>query len=319
MAAPFRAIGVVGMGFVGRAVAEYLSRFFEVFSYDSANVGHRRCHLGGNELYDIDDDTACTANWATWITQQVDGPIFICVPTPAAPDGRCDTSIVEEVLYQLEEHSAPDYRNVAVIKSTVPPGTTDRLNSRELVAGHPPRFTCVHNPEFLTQRTAAFDFAHQKNIILGGPMAAVDVVTAMYEFAFPFPMVDSGPILWCIPAIEAELIKYMRNCFYAVKVAYANEVYALCDRLGVQYERMMATAICDDNEWMGQQHWQVPGPDGQVGFGGKCLPKDLAALIHLCQEQGVNCDTMLGAAMSNKIRRPDDDQPAVRGPYRSPC
>lgn len=297
MPAPFRAIGVVGLGFVGRTVAEHFSTFFKVYGYDSGIIpgGLRRGYGNGHTLWEFDDE-GYARHWAKWLTENVDGPIFICVPTPAAPHGRCDTSIVERVLARLEEHSAADYRNVAIVKSTVEPGTTDRLN-RPSLGG---KFTVIHNPEFLTERSAKSDFASQQDIILGGSMAGFDVAAAMYRCAFP------GAAIWHATALEAECIKYARNCFYAIKLAFANELHALCQHIGANYDGVKF--LTKLHPWAGQMHWEVPGPDGQLGFGGKCLPKDLAALIHLCQEQGVNCQTMLGAMASNQaVRGPIDD------------
>jgi UDPglucose 6-dehydrogenase len=294
-------IGVVGHGFVGRAVARQFSKAMRVYWYDSAEGGSGGQWMDGQPLWDCTNmDEGGRKHWAAQLCQACDGPIFICVPTPSRPDGACDTSIVEQVIRELEEHAPADYRNVAVIKSTVSPGTTDRLQQLST------KWHLVHNPEFLTERTADQDFAAQSEIFLGGPAVATAAVAELYRQGFDKHGLSMYPLeIHHMPAIETELIKYIRNAFYAVKIEFANEIYDLCQRLGVDYSQVIGRGIVG-HPWCGEQHWAVPGPDGMRGFGGKCLPKDLLGLVALCHQHGVIPSVMFTAWQQNTLRRPLD-------------
>ena len=83
---------------------------------------------------------------------------------------------------------------------------------------------------------------------------------------------------------EAELFKYLANCFLATKVTFANEFKVLCDKINVDYGRIAEIAVLDKR--LGPTHWRVPGPDGKLGFGGSCFPKDSAAMLHFADEIG---------------------------------
>ena len=75
------------------------------------------------------------------------------------------------------------------------------------------------------------------------------------------------------------MVKYLTNTFLSVKVSFANEIYQLCNKLEIDYDKVVEYATLDPR--LGDSHWSVPGPDGDFGFGGHCFPKDLAAMIDL--------------------------------------
>ena len=74
---------------------------------------------------------------------------------------------------------------------------------------------------------------------------------------------------------EAEMSKYVRNCFLATKVSFFNEIYTICQASNINYDNMIEGVKCDHR--IGDSHCQVPGSDGKYGFGGTCFPKDLNA------------------------------------------
>jgi UDPglucose 6-dehydrogenase len=234
------------------------------------------------------------------VLENADGPIFVCLPTPMGRNGESDTSIVEETIRKLDEAAvALGRRAVAVIKSTVPPGTTERLN-----AGRKALTVCF-SPEFLREATFLEDFLNQDRIVIGGPPAEAEAVADVFRRSFP-----NVPIVLTCSTV-AEMVKYMTNCFLAVKVSLGNELKGLCDRLGIEYGRVVEIAALDER--LGTSHWTVPGPDGKPGFGGSCFPKDLNALMHLAAELGALHHTLRGAWETNLAVRPERDWEQLHG------
>lgn len=268
-------IGIIGQGFVGSAVYEGMKNHFEVLAYDKdvnkfSNVKSIQAVVSRSEI------------------------TFLCVPTPMRKNGSCDLTIVRNALNEIAMVSAFEgQKYIIVLKSTVPPGTTEQLNSEY------PNLDIVFNPEFLTEANAVDDYKNQNRIIVGGERPSSTKVKAIFAKAFPkVPIIKTSSTI-------AETIKYVTNTFLAMKVSYANEIYNLCKTMNIDYDKVIEYARYDDR--LGNSHWSVPGPDGDFGFGGHCFPKDLAALTFLCNELGVDA-TMLNAAKSkNDLVRTNED------------
>jgi UDPglucose 6-dehydrogenase len=287
-------IGVVGQGFVGGALTQVMSRFYDVWVYDKAGhvavggqVPVRRS--GGPSIAHLVEECE-TADGFT-------GVFFVCVPTPMKPSGECDVSIVQSVLDELAAAPGAMRRDrptrIAVVKSTVPPGTCQRWNER-----YSDRLRVVFNPEFLTEANALRDFEEQSRIVIGGDRPWSDAVKHVFELAFP-----NVPIIKTSSTI-AEMVKYTTNCFLATKVAFANEMKQTCDAVGADYDKVIEYARYDGR--LGTTHWAVPGPDGAAGYGGHCLPKDLRGLSFLAQSLG--CSTTILDAVwtkNNEVRAPE--------------
>ena len=111
---------------------------------------------------------------------------------------------------------------------------------------------------------------------------------------------------------EAELIKYLTNTYFSVKVSFANHIYQLASSLGVDYDAFIQSAIKSDPR-IEPTHWQVPGPDGKLGFGGKCFPKDLNGMMSLFEEQGLECPLLKAAWHYNLHIRSDKDWERIYG------
>ena len=272
-----RTVGIVGQGFVGTALREVFSCYNKIYTYDKAHE-HLSTHRSVTALaHDCD-------------------VVFVCVPTPMKKDGSCDTSIVEKV---CKEACLTGRRNIIVVKSTVPPGTTKYLNEVCIDS------QVVFNPEFLLERNATEDFRNTDRIILGGPRPATTRLIQLYANVFP-----KASIIKTDSTI-AEYVKYLTNCFLAVKVSLANEFAAMCEENGVDYDKVVEYAMHDER--LGGSHWSVPGPDGNLGFGGSCFPKDLNAIIQHATDFGISPNTLVGAWNTNLTVRPEKDWEELKG------
>jgi UDPglucose 6-dehydrogenase len=267
-------IGIIGQGFVGTAIREGLSNFYEIYTYD---IEPTKCNSTLNEvLYSCDI-------------------IFQCLPTPMRQNGECDLSIVKRSLQNLDEIvKQNDYKKpIVVIKSTVPPGTTELLNNENK------NLNIIFSPEFLTEANHIDDFKNQTRIILGGPRPYTTQVKTMFRKAFPtVPIVKTG-------YKTAEMVKYFINNFLTTKVLFANEMYEICNGLGVDYDKVVEYSLYDHR--IGRSHLAVPGPDGDFGVGGHCFPKDLSAMIFLSNLLGID-NTILSSVLNknNKVRQNRD-------------
>jgi UDPglucose 6-dehydrogenase len=282
---PVKSIGVIGVGFVGNAVYQGMRHIFDVWSYDKkwgVRNNDDKIFIGTDPSY---------SQQIAHVVEKTDGPIFVCVPTPMNPDGSCNLSMIESVVTEIDQATS-DHR-VVIIKSTILPGTTDRLNSMCK------NISVCFSPEFLTERSAVDDFKNQKFIIVGGPKCAAKVSKHMFQRAYP------NVPCYITTAKIAEMVKYVRNCYLAVRVSFANEVYRVCEATGVDYDEFCEMIWRDEK--MGTSHWSVPGHDGKFGFGGSCFPKDLNAFVTLAAEQGITCHTMKGAWETNLEVRPEKD------------
>ena len=274
-------IGIVGQGYVGTAVKTIFEKYYDV------------------ETYDLDKDK-CTVDYLEDMVE-LTNVIFVCVPTPMKKDGSCDISIVESIVKDINNMVVS--RNVSdrivAIKSTVPPGTTNNLNKKCQ------NISVIFNPEFLTEANFIDDFENQNRIIIGGVRPASTKLRQIYSLVFPnIPIIKTG-------SKTAEMVKYITNTFLAVKVSFANEMKEICDKLNIDYDKVVEYAIYDKR--LGKSHWAVPGPDGKLGFGGSCFPKDINALVHLCSKLNIP-ENILSSAIDINFRvRPEEDWKELKG------
>ncbi len=272
-------IGIIGQGFVGNAVYQKFKNFYEVLTYD----------LDKEKSNSTLDDLIFRSE-----------TIFVCLPTPMNKNGSCDTTILEQSLYNLDLVADNlETKRTIIIKSTIPPGTTDKFNKQY------PALNIVFNPEFLTERNAVKDFENQNRIIIGGPRPVTTEVKTIFRKVFPKSHIiktDSS---------HAEMIKYMTNTFLATKISFANEIYQLCSKLNIDYDKVVEYATLDDR--LGESHWGVPGHDGDLGFGGHCFPKDLAALLYLSYQYNTTNGVLKATQETNNKVRSDRDWERMKG------
>jgi len=219
--------------------------------------------------------------------------VFVCVPTPMKKDGSQDISYIEKVFEEAVE--GPIY----IIKSTVLPGSTKKLQNKY------PKLSILFSPEFLTERTAKLDMLTQARIVLGGDNNLTNKAAKLFEQRFMNKHVIKTD------STTAELIKYMNNTFFATKVSIVNEFKLLADKLGANWEDALYGFASDGR--IGDSHLHVPGPDGRLGYGGTCFPKDVNALITLAKQLDTPLNTIEGGWKTNLTVRPEKDWEADKG------
>lgn len=193
--------------------------------------------------------------------------IFVCLPTPEGEGGKCDTSHLDS--FFAEAPSRPQY----VVKSTVPVGYTASVAERF-------GLDVCHNPEFLTARTAIIDALTPRCHMVGsanGPACAI--LAGMLAERFP------GSQVIRTTSEVTEMAKLSLNTYFAVKVATFNELRTWADAEGVGWSELIRVMLADGR--IAHMHTQVPGPDGQRGYGGACLPKDIANAQACMESKGV--------------------------------
>jgi len=268
-------IGIIGNGFVGNSVAFGFSPTHEIRIHDKDPK---------RNLNTIEEVLDCNY-------------VFVCVPTPMNADGSISLKVVEKALKEISEKNKKS--NVVILKSTMVPGSTDNFTKQF------PKLNIVFNPEFLTERTAKLDFLTQARIILGGPKQLTKRVAKLFKERFMHTYIIETD------TITAELIKYMNNVFFASKVSIINEMKLICGAIGANWNQALAGFTADQR--IGDSHLNVPGPDGKLGFGGSCFPKDINAFMSMADELGVDIPTIKGAWKTNLNVRPEEDWKLLKG------
>jgi len=241
-------IGIVGLGVVGNACK---------FGFEK--LGHTV------KVHDIKLETKLEDVLETSIC-------FICVPTPDKEDGSCDTGIVERVVAELDHKG---YEGIIAIKSTVEPGTTQKLiNLYQEDKG------ICFIPEFLRERCAVTDFVEMHHLLaVGTEDEDVFNIIVKAHGNFPHKVVQLGPT-------EAELLKYYSNCFNAMRIIFANEFFEVCEELGADYRSIKNAFIAKG----GIKDIYLDVNENWRGYGGMCLPKDVKAMNALTRKLGLDLD-----------------------------
>ena len=276
-------IGIIGRGFVGAAVE---------FGFSA--------QTGCDAQVKIYDKNPSKSLHTLKETVNKSDFIFVSVPTPSNTDGSMHLGILESVLQDIQAvNKRKD--NIILIRSTVIPGTTTKLCKKFK------KLNIVFNPEFLTERSAKFDFINQSRFILGGRKRNTARVAELYRWRFG----DSVP---CIESNfeTAEMVKYMNNCFFATKVSFMNEMKQVADKTNVDWDLAVEGFVRDGR--IGHSHLAVPGPDGKRGFGGSCFPKDVQAMINFGHHNlNLNMNTLKGVWQTNLEVRPEKDWEKLEG------
>jgi len=247
-------IGIIGLGFVGSAIQALLIKnkhlYEGIYIYDKykTEVNNRKNIFNAILETDI---------------------VFICLPT------LYDESIqsfnmneMDEVLKELNEQK---YKGILLIKSTLLPNYCSIINDLY------PLLKIIHNPEFLSAKTATADFEKQTHIVLGHTAYSVkfvDIIKVFYEELFAE---RKNELIFSISNSKiAGLMKLSCNSFYAAKIQFFTELYLLCEKMGISYDETKSMML--KNNWIHPQHTDVPGHDNEISFGGACFPKDISAL-----------------------------------------
>lgn len=246
-------IGIVGIGFVGTAMMEsFIQKGYELnktlFVYDKYKKEYNS-----------------EQNKQNIIQTNI---VFLALPTLYNDITKeYDLSGVNENLIFLKESG---YIGLIIIKSTVEPLTCDMLASKY-------KLDIVHNPEFLTARTAFTDFHNQTHVVLGKTHNCSDLkLQDLYDF---YKNNYSQATISICSSTESESMKSFLNSFYAIKVQFFTEIYMLCNKLEIDYNVIKNLML--KNGWINPMHTNIPGPDGQISYGGMCFPKDTNALLQV--------------------------------------
>lgn len=212
--------------------------------------------------------------------------IFICVPTPMKDNySNIDLSIVKQVVSRIAK-LIDDRKKILTIKSTVIPGTTASL------AKQYPHVNFAMNPEFLTEANAFEDFLRTDRTVIGAFKHSVaDRLSILYQNLY-----GPGSKIFLTDPTTAEMVKYMSNMFLATKVMFANEMSDLCQKVGINYQEVKEMVVADHRIF--DSHLDVTSIKG---FGGKCFPKDMVALLGLFKQKKVDA-SLLSTVWKKNLR-----------------
>ncbi len=258
-------VGIIGYGFVGKALANGIK--------------------DQNNIFKVDPKLGTSISDLIKFNPEI---IFICVPTPMHDDGSQDIDILKKVIHELITNSITAK---IVVKSTLLP---NKLSEFEEV-----KSSLVFNPEFLREKSANDDFINSEFIVLGGLEKNTKAIAEFYKNHTKcktnnYQFTD---------AVTACFLKYSVNTFLASKVIFFNQLYELFQVSNslVSWEDFTKMISLDDR--IGKSHMQVPGHDGKFGFGGACFPKDVNALIKYSKEAGIDLSLLNKANNINNIIR----------------
>jgi UDPglucose 6-dehydrogenase len=259
-------VGIIGYGFVGKALASGIKKNVDVLKIDP---------ILNNDIEDLVEFNADIC--------------FICVPTPMNDDGSQNIDILVEVIKKIKSQSI---KSVIVIKSTILPNHINKF--KKLIPN------LVINPEFLRERHAHEDFINSNLILLGGKEQSTKIVSNFYK---KYTKCKSKQHKFT-DVTSASLIKYSINTFLSLKVVFFNQLYEILleSDSSMEWENFIDIISIDDR--IGKSHMKVPGVDGKFGFGGACFPKDCNALIKYSEDIGKPFDLLKKSSeINNGIRK----------------
>ena len=266
-------IGIAGVGFVGGAMLKsFIKNNVDVKAYDKYN-----------DKYNTFEEITYS------------DIIFLCLPTKFDENiNMYDKSCIYSVCDDLNK---VNYSGSIIIKSTVETGTTEKISNKY------PNLQFIHNPEFLTARTAYEDFHNQKHIVIGKSgncnQKHVENLYNFYNYNYP-----EAEFSFC-SSNESESMKLFVNCFYSVKIQFFNELFLLTQKIeNCNYDNILSIML--KNNWINPMHTKVPGPDGELSYGGACFPKDTNALLNLMKFNNTSSSVLESTINERNIMRKDN-------------
>lgn len=296
-------VGQVGYGFIGNAVVELFRPFCHVVVYDKSGYDGKELKFNTAQSTNID-----------LVVQQAE-VIFVAVPTPMKQSGECHTGIVESVLQDIQNAAIKAGRSledfIVVIKSTMPPGFTAKMTEKYALR-------LLFSPEFLTEANAVQDFKKVNRVILGGDVEDARVVFKYFEGVWPDRVMPNyvdhpdGPVqIIQTESTVAEMVKLSSNVHLTARVMVSNELYLICEKLGIPYDDVKLLTQLDHR--IGFSHMDVPGPDGSLGFSGSCFPKDINSLCHVSKQLDTGERVFSAMVARNDEIRPAKDWEQLQG------
>jgi UDPglucose 6-dehydrogenase len=276
-------VGIIGFGIVGSAMKHTFN-------------GYANFHISDPKIQD-----------SLTIKEVVEKSnyIFVCVPTPMRKNtGEIDCSIIDGVMEKI--HTNLNSNNpIVIIKSTVIPSKLKEYSEKYS------NMRLTMSPEYLTEKSYMHDALHLRSLVVGGNNKEdCDKVIELYlnhsncETPFKYGTTD---------LVGAGVLKYMENCYLALKVTFMNQMYEVLKASGSKDSWDNVGKVFHLDTRMGNSHYTVPGPDGDFGWGGKCFPKDINAMIHYAKSLGVDIDIMEKSWEINKRIRKDQDWLRIEG------
>jgi len=264
-------VGVWGCGVVGSNTANLFERLADarvnVLKYDKYKEG----------TWDSPDHLIDNSDF-----------IFVCLPTPMKSTGEIDLSYIDCCLCEIADRLPKRNHKIIIIRSTSVSGSSDKFADKYS------SLNITFVPEFLTEKDPWQDTVHATRVVIG----ATDPVT-FFTIKSLFYLAYGDQVDYIhMTRSEAEMYKYVCNTLLAMSVMAANEIFFICTFLGINYQKIQENLRYDHRI---SKFTQVPGSDGDFGIGGKCFPKDIAALAHLAQENGYE-PKLLNEAISMNLR-----------------
>lgn len=259
-------IGIIGVGYVGSAVRA---------SYDD-HVELLICDPRLPENISIEQ-----------MVLNSPSAIFVSVPTPSN-NGKGDYSILDSVFQNLE---LSNYRGLVISKSTASPDFYGDASKKY-------SFKLSHVPEFLKEVSAIDDYMNPECTVIGGDPETHDLVLNVLKASKA--NIDDSKVFFT-EIKTAALFKYVCNTYLSTKVIFANELFAYCKAIDVDWDSLQRMLVADSR--LGSTHWKVPGTDGRYGYGGNCFPKDVDAMIYNAEENGIDMSLLKHVRnVNNKVR-----------------
>jgi UDPglucose 6-dehydrogenase len=307
-------LAVIGCGYVGLVTGSCLAEAgHEVIATDNdvhrirtLNAGRLPIHEPGLDGVIERARAAGRLRFTTDCAEAVAAAeaVFICVGTPPLASGDADLSAIDNVAQQIA--AASNSPKLVIEKSTVPAQTGEQLRRVLNVYGRGTRFRVASNPEFLREGTAIGDFFHPDRIVIGvedeeSERQLREIYRPILERRFHCPVhqpvcPEGRASAFLVTTIaSAELIKHASNSFLGLKIAYANVLADLCERLGGDVEEVTRAMGMDPR--IGPQFLNAG-----LGFGGFCLPKDIQAFNRLAERNGVDFTLLKETERINKCR-----------------
>lgn len=283
-------IGIIGHGIVGKAI--------EVGFRDHTKIFINDPKLGDKSISKAAIVTDCEF-------------IFVGVPTPYNVKEKCvDDSIITGIIDELDQLAYTFHNNpIVIVKSAIVPRVVKEwINDCYSIQ-------LVISPEYLTERSFHHDFVNQKVMVLGGLEKNCQKVVELYR---DYSICNRQCKIGICSAEEAALIKYMENSFLAMKCIFNNQFKRFYDKhfkteLHDGFNQLMDVFYLDERMGLFPFKYRVPGPDGDFGYGGKCLPKDVQAIIHEGNNQGTPLTLLERVVEINNIIRTNRDWEFIQG------
>jgi UDPglucose 6-dehydrogenase len=259
-------IGLCGLGITGNAMKQSLVM--------NGFIVQNNLHLFDKykKVYDDEQNShGCLENLL------ICDIIFLSLPTLYDDiTKQYDKSNIVEIINKLNDMS---YKNIIIIKSTVEPTTTEKISQLY------PNLNIIYVPEFLSSKTAIFDFHNQKHVVVGLTNKLKDDDQIINKIKLFYQLYYPDAVLSITNSTVAETMKISCNSFYAIKVQWFTELYLLCNKINIEYDEMKNLMI--KNNWINSMHTNIPGHDGEISYGGFCFPKDTNALQQFMESLNV--------------------------------